>query len=71
VPDDDATKPDADPDQATLHVCGPSTTECKCNCPDSCEHVWDGPGVEEGLMNSVTCSRCGMTAFAHSMWVNP
>ena len=30
--------------ELTLHQCGPSTTLCKCSCPDGdCEHVWDGP----------------------------
>ena len=69
---DDETKDTTAPDEVTLHVCGPSTAECKCQCPDGpCEHVWDGPGFDDGQLSTATCSRCGMTAFAHSMWVNP
>ena len=58
----------------TVHVCGPSRATCKCNCPESCEHQWDGPWVE--LENfpgghSVTCSRCGLPAINHDVWVLP
>ena len=56
----------------TVRVCGPSAAKCKCNCPESCEHQWDGPWVEIGEGgHSVTCSRCGMSAMAHGMWVLP
>lgn len=60
-------------DGVTVMACGPHSATCECNCPDSCEHKWDGPVVEfdEGRGSTVTCSRCGMTAFEHSMWVMP
>lgn len=62
-----------------IHGCGPSTGRCKCECsPEggSCEHEWDGPTYREefpggGGQESATCSRCGMTAIAHDMWVLP
>ena len=48
----------------------PSKIPCNCNCPDSCEHVWDGEGEElEGGGSSVSCSRCGMLAIDHDMMV--
>lgn len=53
-------------------ACGPSTIGiCKCNCPTSCEHVWDSP-VEENEVagfSTVTCSRCGKWQMNHDMWV--
>lgn len=63
-------------DELTVHVCGPSRPTCKCNCPESCEHVRDGPWQEldfdgGGGGGTVTCSRCGMTAMSHSLWVGP
>jgi hypothetical protein len=61
-------------EKTTIFVCGPSNPRCKCQCPDGpCEHVWDGEEVEfdNGQCVSVTCSRCGMSAFSHSMWVGP
>jgi hypothetical protein len=63
-----------DPKQViTIHVCGPSSDKCECHCPESCGHKWDGPEKEldEGRCVTVTCSRCGMTAMEHSMWVDP
>lgn len=41
---------------------------CYCTCPEGpCEHKWDGKWyVSEGIQ-SATCSRCGTTAFSHSM----
>ena len=56
----------------TAYVCGPSTDTYKCQCPNGpCEHIWDGPIEEydEGRCVSATCSRCGMTAVSHSLWV--
>lgn len=65
-------------------VCGPGSNACKCNCPTSCEHVWDGPEVrdedpdsEEAMGDEYvpsevftkTCSRCGKWAFSHDMMV--
>ena len=58
----------------TVYACGPSTAKCKCQCPDGpCEHKWDGPDEEfdGGRGVSVTCSRCGMSAFQHSLWTGP
>jgi hypothetical protein len=42
---------------------------CYCDCANHgpCEHKWDGePYQDEGLY-SATCSRCGVTAFSHSI----
>lgn len=58
----------------TIHVCGPSRETCRCQCPDGpCEHVWDGPWAEseDGLLQTATCSRCGMWASDHDLWVAP
>lgn len=53
-------------------ACGPGTVgKCKCSCPESCEHVWDGEPVEEEDMATRTCSRCGKWAMNHDMWVLP
>ena len=61
-----------------IFSCGPSTRECLCKCSQGgpCEHQWDGEGIEQDLdggahMSSATCSRCGMSAIGHSMWVCP
>jgi hypothetical protein len=58
--------------------CGPSTAECTCECARGgpCTHQWDGEGVDVlyedgGGMSSVSCSKCGMLAISHSMWVGP
>lgn len=41
---------------------------CACYSGGPCEHVWDGKPYEDGEgMWSTTCSRCGLTAFSHSM----
>ena len=69
------------------NLCGPSSAKCRCECGRDdgtgdrlqkplCEHVWDGPGQEAvyldgGSSSSVTCSRCGMSALSHDMWVMP
>lgn len=65
-------------DQVTYFACGPSNSKCKCTCgvegiPHVCEHQWDGEGQEfdGGCGWTATCSRCGMTALSHSMWVGP
>lgn len=61
-----------DPGGAVIHVCrGASTSKCACRCPDSCEHVWDGPYVDIEGGYAVTCSRCGMDSLTHSMWTLP
>lgn len=51
-------------------VCGPSKGKCICKCPESCDHVWDGPVVGDGAgMETVTCSRCGMWSYNHDAWL--
>lgn len=49
----------------------PEKISCTCNCPDSCEHQWDGKSVEleDGLGFSVSCSRCGILAIEHDTMV--
>lgn len=67
-------------DGVTYFACGPSNETCKCTCgvegvPHVCEHKWDGwheweePGGGGG--GTAVCSRCGITAMSHSMWVGP
>jgi hypothetical protein len=36
-----------------------------------CDHKWDGPMVDFGNGQSVTCSVCGMLAIAHDMAFGP
>lgn len=61
----------------TRFACGPSTKRCQCRCPDGdCEHRWDGERerIEHdggSVSASATCSRCGMSAMSHDMWVSP
>jgi hypothetical protein len=60
--------------EVSVHVCGPQSAKCSCECPDGpCEHVWDGElyTSSDGLGESATCSRCGMVAMHHDMWVMP
>ena len=52
-------------------ACGPSRPGCKCNCPESCEHQWDGEVEEFHNGWSATCSKCGMSAMNHDLWVAP
>jgi hypothetical protein len=61
-------------DQVTVFFCGPSRGQCKCECATGgpCDHVWDGPEVPFGDRgSSSTCSKCGMTAIDHDLWVCP
>ena len=55
----------------TYHSCGPSTESCKCECADGgdCEHKWDGKELKMSGVYTTTCSRCGMPAIDHSLWV--
>lgn len=54
----------------TMFACyGSSSAECKCRCPESCEHTWDGPFAPMLHGGSATCSRCGMLAITHDMQV--
>lgn len=62
-------------------ACGPSNATCKCTCgvegvEHVCQHQWDGEGETTeyeggGCSWSATCSRCGMSAMSHSLWVGP
>lgn len=60
----------------TVFACGPGNKKCKCECPDGpCEHKWDG-WIEFEEDNgcagaTAVCSRCGMDAMTHSLWVGP
>ena len=64
-------------DDLIVFTCGPSSPTCQCECRREprgpCGHVWDGPDYlsEDKCLVSATCSRCGMTAFDHSMWTAP
>lgn len=51
----------------------PNACYCACNTDGPCEHQWDGEEYvsEDGCLSSATCSRCGMTAFSHSMRCGP
>lgn len=64
--------PTVAPSAVEVFICGGSSN-CRCQCPDGpCEHVWDGPGVDfENGGGSVDCSRCGMVAMDHDLWVMP
>jgi len=58
--------------EVTIFACGPSTDKCRCECPNGpCEHKWDGPklAISDNRGVSVTCSRCGMDAWAHDLWI--
>ena len=60
--------------EASAFVCGPSRPGCECNCPDGpCDHKWDGESatIDDGRGQTVTCSRCGMYAINHDLWVGP
>jgi hypothetical protein len=67
---------DSTEDPVLIHSCGAGNAKCACECSKGgpCGHVWDGEGVEEiyedgGAMSSASCSRCGMLAISHSMWL--
>ena len=63
-------KPEA---PVSIFMCGPGNAKCKCRCPESCEHVWDGPTwtSPDGCAQSATCSRCGAVQMDHDLWVLP
>jgi hypothetical protein len=51
--------------EVTVQVCGPRWCEKVVQ-----EHVWDGPVAElPGNAESVTCSRCGLAAMLHDLWM--
>ena len=75
-----SNNPDQKPAKKNVSVfmCGPSSGPCKCACATggTCEHVWDGEEQEGecsggGFFSTTTCSRCGMTAISHDMFVAP
>ena len=48
----------------TIFTCGPQ-------CVDGTEnHKWDGPVVKLQNGGSSSCSRCGMLAIDHSLWMD-
>lgn len=49
--------------------CGFDPNACYCACASGgpCEHKFDGKPYESGGLWTTTCSRCGLTAFSHSM----
>lgn len=57
-------------EQAALFVCG-ETGECHNGKP----HRWDGPGRswQDGnmLVETTTCSTCGIDAYTHDLWTMP
>lgn len=61
------------PQPITISMCGPSKGKCKCECSTGgpCDHDWDGPEETTEHSSSATCSKCGMSAMSHSMWVGP
>ena len=51
---------------------------CCCDCgltgghPDNCEHVWDGPDIEDSFGGvGVTCSNCFMPFISHLLRTGP
>lgn len=52
--------------KATFHAHG--IHGCYCACPEGpCQHIWDGPTVEEENMVDTTCSLCGASSFHHDI----
>lgn len=45
----------------------PNACYCACASGGPCEHKFDGKPYESGGLWTTTCSRCGLTAFSHSM----
>lgn len=44
---------------------------CACTTGGPCEHDWDGEPYESDGLWTTTCSKCGATAFSHSMKTAP
>ena len=58
--------------EVTRFVCGPQSDTCKCQCPDGpCEHDFQGCQDMGGGCYSSVCTKCGMPAVQHSLWVGP
>jgi hypothetical protein len=68
-----AKRPDPNPLKLTISSCGPSRDRCLCECSSGgqCDHDWGGPEERTETSSSATCSKCGISAMAHSMWVSP
>jgi hypothetical protein len=49
----------------------PHACYCACTTGGPCEHKWDGEPWESDGLWTTTCSRCGCTAFSHSMRTAP
>ena len=49
----------------------PNACYCACTTGGPCEHKWDGEPWESDGLWTTTCSRCGSTAFSHSMRTAP
>ena len=45
----------------------PKACYCACGSGGPCEHKFDGEPYESEGLWTTTCSRCGITAFSHSM----
>lgn len=59
------------PLQSLRSTFNPSACYCACGTGGPCEHDWDGEPYESDGMWSRTCSRCGITAFSHTMRTAP
>ena len=56
----------------TIHTCGPSSSTCKCQCPDGpCDHDFRGCVDQGNGCYSAVCTKCGLPAIQHSLWVEP
>lgn len=59
------------PLQSLRSTFNPNACYCACGHGGPCEHSWDGEPYESDGLWTTTCSRCGMTAFSHSMRTAP
>lgn len=44
---------------------------CDCGRGGPCEHQWDGDPIDDGQTWSVTCSKCGESAYSHALRNSP
>lgn len=59
------------PLQSLRSTFNPAACYCDCVAGGPCEHKWDGEPYESDGLWTTTCSRCGTTAFSHSMRTAP
>ena len=59
------------PPQSLRSTFDPHACYCACGHGGPCEHSWDGEPYESDGLWTTTCSRCGMTAFSHSIRTAP